>query len=347
MSEVGSKLKGLLLTIRNHMFKHLVLLCLLSLPLPIFPVITYFSIKKSPTGQYIHLYALDHKLEGSPEEFKALNATLKEIDDQAEKSGIDEIPLYIFVEQAACFLPQMVLHGRFLASVAHALLPMAEKGEFKKIRVESCEVRQASGIAYDLMKVTFEETVKSLILVPQIYKDYQKKWYGYSYDEVTFQHVCDEFTLLLEKNKKLAAEWMKENEKVGKIFKQVLSLAQETYAELLKKIQEIGLKKLVHEHSLSLFNNYSRETQEPIRNKLVDLLTSSFSHFVDLYVYDKILRLQKQNIKNFAVFVGGHHQERVYKMLAYTGYDHAYPPIPPENLSYFKDHPGQLYGNVF
>ncbi len=285
---------------------------------------TYDSIElQSPLTpqkkrQGIFLYGIDHKPD--KKEFEELIKVINEVDEQAEKASEEDIPLYILVEQS--FIPhrRFVKEGHVYPSIQDGLVPLAEKGFFKKSKVISCEVRKISKAAGDLIAVPNEEVINSRTheYVDDDFKAFDDKMYGCRPSELTFRHLCNDFELHYQKMAKIGEGWRKENAVVAAEFEKSLNLARKEYNWLLHvmKLQQIDFNQLIHEYSRKLF----REKDEAKRGDLDEAITNAFRRFVDLFVYDRVLTLQKQNVKNIAVFVGGGHSQRISDHL----YDSAY-----------------------
>ncbi len=267
--------------------------------------------------QGIFLYGIDHKPD--KKEFEELVKVINEVDEQAEKASEEEIPLYIMVEQWAIPHRKFVKEGLINASIQEGLVPLAEKGFFKKTKVISCEVRKISKAAGDLIFFT-EEALTGMIkeLEDEDFKAFYDRIYGCRVTALTFQHLCDDFEEHYQKMAKIGEGWRKENAAVAAEFEKSLNFARKEYNWLLHvmKLQQIDHNQLIHEYSRKLF----REKDVAKRGELSEAIRNAFRRFVDLFVYDQILTLQKQNVKNIAVFVGGGHSHRISDHL----YDSAY-----------------------
>ncbi len=287
--------------------------------------ITFHRVQRLQTYQHVVYYGETHnhndtRQQGNQRNFKILQRLM----EFADQFNVDSQAFQIFVEQ---FVPvnkqDVILGGKVPKTIPQGLVLLAKKMKYKRSKVVDCEVRNV----YCVAKIIME-------LEPGEYQVYEKmifmhdaleELYGCKFLEITWADVVKDFDRLCRTSEEYITGWA--NPRIKAQFTRMLDIAKRTFAPVRDYIESresnpssddpTGLLLLDPEESI--FTYYKKNGQQiyakrSLKDKMenfLDRLTTSFSPFVDIYLFHEILTLRQKPIPIIILYTGKNHSQRV------------------------------------
>ncbi len=296
--------------------------------------VTFSSFQRLHTNQHLLLLGETHtynstRAPGNQKNLQALNVLI----ETADRFEIDTPAFHIFVEHTMPVNDSNVVLGHKIPpSILCGLVVLDERKKandepFRRTTIENIEVRHAYCVTKIIMELEPHDGLYETYEEQTFTHNSLRRLHNHEFLKITWRDLIHDFNRLCSECEGYRDSWA--NPKIVGQFNRMLRNARQNFKPVQKRIEERDNKASEEQEKdplllvpdQSIFTFYKTYNGKDLPDKMAPFLhrlTESFSPFLDMQVFHRILLLRNKPVPIIIVYTGETHSREISAALGHA-----------------------------